>query len=207
VVSLALGVASGVVGATSAALRAYDVESQAADVLDWISLGLGAASFASGLGAAGKAAANVGNRINRAFAKGLSPTDAPVAAKIGSKSGRAAATSGATGGAPAKGPWRIKLAQRRNIAEKIQASHQGEYDLFKNAIHNEGVDPATAVRRMGDANPKRLQSSSNHFKDHMGNPVCASEMWEARIGGAQRVTYLVEYKTQLVTVLQVGGHT
>lgn len=208
VVSLALGVASGVVGATSAALRAYDVESQAADVLDWISLGLGAASFASGLGAAGKAAAKVGNRLNQAFAKGLSPTDVPVAAKIGSKSGtRAAATSSATGGSPAKGPWRIKLAPRRNIAEKIQASHQNDYDLFKNAIHNEGVDPATAVRRMGDANPKRLQSSSNHFRDHQGNPVCASEMWEARIGGSQRVTYLVEYKSQLVTVLQVGGHT
>ncbi|MCU1763733.1 type IV secretion protein Rhs [Pseudomonas sp. 14P_8.1_Bac3] len=201
IAGLALGVASGVIGTAGAALRAYDPESEAAEILDWVSLGLGAGSLAAGMAAAGKASVQWGNRLNKAFSNGLSPNGPPSAAAVGSK-GAAKVSDGFRG----NGPWRIKLADPKSISKQLKRAQQGEYDSFKNAIYHEGVNPAEAARHMGDPKPTFLQSHTKNWKDALGNKVNKVDQWEVRIGGADRVTYLVDDTDKLVTIQQVGGH-
>jgi mRNA-degrading endonuclease RelE of RelBE toxin-antitoxin system len=55
--------------------------------------------------------------------------------------------------------------------------------------------------------PKMLQSVSKAGRDAQGNATNKVNMWEVRIGGKDRVTYLVDDTDRLVTILEVGGHT
>ncbi|WP_460140397.1 RHS repeat-associated core domain-containing protein [Pseudomonas sp. S2_E01] len=204
-VGLAMGVVSGVTGATAAVLRTFDAESEAADILDWVSIGAGGGSVVAGVGAIGKATVHWGNRLGKAFSKGLSPKRPPSASGIGTKTGNAGSSVGE--GFRGNGPWKIKLAEPKSISKQLRRAQQHEYDQFKNVIYHKGVDPAEAVRHMGDPNPKFLQHHSKAWKDLQGNRVNRVDMWEARLGGKDRVTYLVDDTDKLVTVLQVGGHT
>lgn len=204
-VGLAMGVVSGVAGVTATVLRAFDAESEAADILDWVSIGASAGSVLAGAVAIGKATVHCGRRFGQAFSKGLSPKRAPSASGIGTKTGNAG--SAAREGFKGNVPWKVKLADPKNISKQLRPAQQHEYDQFKNAIYHKGVDPAEAVRSMGDPNPKFLQHHSRNWKDFQGNKVNKVDMWEVRLGGKDRVTYLVDDTDKLVTVLQVGGHT
>lgn len=212
VVGLTLGVASGVAEIGAAVLRAYDAKSQAADILDWVSLALAVASTGGAAVAGGKAAAKAGNRLSKAFANGLGPKKAPKVSKIGSRAKSKPGTSKAASNLDQpkkteKGPWTIDRGNGKNVVVHPESDYHKEYDKFKNAIYHQGVDPKTAVAEMGDPNAKLLQRNTNHFRDSLGNEVCPYEQWEVRIGGGHRVTYKVEYEKKLVTTLQVGGHT
>jgi len=105
------------------------------------------------------------------------------------------------------GPWKIKLAKPDKIIKQLGKSQQGEYDKFKNAIYHGRVDPSEAARNMDNPYPKMLQSVSKAGRDAQGNATNKVNMWEVRIGGKDRVTYLVDDTDRLVTILEVGGHT
>ncbi|MFK0090990.1 RHS repeat-associated core domain-containing protein [Pseudomonas sp. NPDC090592] len=73
----------------------------------------------------------------------------------------------------------------------LTKAEQKSFDSFQNAIHNDGVSPRDAAKRMGDANYKLLQKKTN--------------LYQIRLSGGKRVTFTIEDKRAIIR--QVGGHT
>jgi len=68
---------------------------------------------------------------------------------------------------------------------------QQKFDIFQNAIHNDGLPPWEAASLLGDANYKIL-----------GDKV---KIYQIRLSGGQRVHFEIE--GNIVIIRQVGGHT
>ena len=213
VIGLTLAAASTTLGIAGIIVDEVAPQSGIGEILGWASLATGVLSAGAGLGALGKSATQWGGKLANAFKPGLSgkPADAARAMARGmgqgtSRSARAA-TAGMDDAFRGNGPWKIKLAKPDKIIKQLGKSQQGEYDKFKNAIYHGGVDPSEAARNMDNPYPKMLQSVSKAGRDAQGNATNKVNMWEVRIGGKDRVTYLVDDTDRLVTILEVGGHT
>jgi hypothetical protein len=207
IIGLTLAAASTVLGVAGIIVDEVAPESGIGGILGWASLATGVLSAGAGLGALGKSAAKFGSKLYKGLHQPLGPKVAPKAATIGSRPGNAVAggSRGAAAGASStddvalkgNGPVKIKLAKRQNIKEGLSKSAQSEYDTFKNAIHNEGLDAVEASRKMGDPKLTLLEKKLNRF--------------EVRIGGKDRVTFIAHAETSssppYIEILQVGGHT
>jgi len=87
------------------------------------------------------------------------------------------------------GVWNLDKSRAR--FGHLTRVEQEKFDIFQNAIHNEGVSPKEAADRMGDADYKRLQG----------------DQYQIRLSQRNRATFLVDNVHHIVTILQVGGHT
>ncbi len=88
-------------------------------------------------------------------------------------------------------PWTIDKSRATYL--QLTNSEQAKWDAFQNAIQNEGTDPKTEAEQAGDTNYKKLAGAQNQY--------------EIRLSKGTRATFLVDSQAQVVTVLQVGGHT
>jgi mRNA-degrading endonuclease RelE of RelBE toxin-antitoxin system len=70
---------------------------------------------------------------------------------------------------------------------------QNNFDIFQNAIHNDGLHPKEAAKRMGGANFKQLSAKANQY--------------QVRLSQGERVSFQIDESTSTVKILQVGGHT
>jgi mRNA-degrading endonuclease RelE of RelBE toxin-antitoxin system len=87
------------------------------------------------------------------------------------------------------GEW--TLVKKRAKFIPLTAAEQNRYDVFQNAIANKGHHPQEAARLAGDTDYKKLQGNQ----------------YEIRLSQRNRVTFTVDDKNHVVTILQAGGHT
>ncbi len=76
---------------------------------------------------------------------------------------------------------------------QLTNSEQNKYDTFQNEIVQNGVHPREAAAKAGDTNYRKLAGTENQF--------------EIRLSQGARATFLVDDATQVVTMMQLGGHT
>lgn len=86
--------------------------------------------------------------------------------------------------------WTINKAKAK--IGLLTKSEQVNWDCFQNNVATKGEAPSTAAKSCGDMNYKKLGGA---------------DIYEIRLGGKARATFTVDSTTQVVTVLQVGGHT
>jgi hypothetical protein len=77
--------------------------------------------------------------------------------------------------------WDIELTQ----------AEQAKFDIFQNAIQNDGMSPRDAANLAGDTNFKRLSDGS----------------YQIRLSQRARVKMWINWDAQTVRIVQVGGHT
>ncbi|MFJ3482579.1 hypothetical protein ACIPL1_04260 [Pseudomonas sp. NPDC090202] len=87
--------------------------------------------------------------------------------------------------------WTLNKENARFRAQ-LSASAQGKWDIFQNAIYR-GSYPKDAAKLAGGMDYKMLSGSSNQY--------------QIRLSGSERATFRIDEVRQIVTVLQVGGHT
>lgn len=90
-------------------------------------------------------------------------------------------------------PWTYDKSQMRYKGQ-LTKSEQGKFDIFQNAIQNEGLHPRLAAEMAGDTDYKNLQG--NQF--------------QIRLSQSARATFLVEDAgggNGTVVMLELGGHT
>jgi hypothetical protein len=85
--------------------------------------------------------------------------------------------------------WKINKSGAKFSAELTDAD-QKKWDAFQNEVHH-GTHPKEAAKK----------HRCDDYKVLSGN------QYQIRLSGKQRATFLVDEKTQTVTVKQVGGHT
>lgn len=74
---------------------------------------------------------------------------------------------------------------------EISNSEQAKFDEWQNAVNNDGTHPKTAAEN----------ARCDDYKNLSGNE------FQIRLGGKNRVVFEVDDENEVVTVLQVGGHT
>ncbi|MEA5497716.1 hypothetical protein VB834_03365 [Limnoraphis robusta Tam1] len=74
---------------------------------------------------------------------------------------------------------------------QLTKAEQAKFDIFQDEIHNHGLHPKDAAKEAGDTDYKQLKG--NQF--------------QIRLSGRERATFLVDDENEIVTILQVGGHT
>lgn len=208
VLGLVLAGVSATLGVAGIIVDEVAPESGVGKILGWASLATGLASAGAGLAAVGKSAAQWGSKLAGAFKSGLSGRGGAAAGRemarglsragsSGQRTARAVVSNADDIGLRGNGPTKIKLPHARDIKEGLTPGAQFEYDTFKNAIHNEGLDAVRASQRMGDPKLKLLNRQTRQF--------------EVRISGGDRVTFINHAQTSTtgpyVEILQVGGHT
>lgn len=85
--------------------------------------------------------------------------------------------------------WTIDKTKARfgNLGNAAQA----KWDAFQNAVRDSGRHPAEVASQIGDSNYKALNQ----------------EVYQIRLGYADRATFTLDEVASVVRVLQVGGHT
>ena len=83
------------------------------------------------------------------------------------------------------------LDKSRADYRDLQKAEQEKFDVFQDAIHNEGLHPREAAQRAGETKYEQLQG----------------DQYQIRLGGKNRATFRVDNQNEVVTILQVGGHT
>ena len=86
-------------------------------------------------------------------------------------------------------PWTLD----KSVAEyaTLTNAEQAKFDIFQNAIQNQQKHPKQAAEEAGDTDYKLLQG----------------DQYQIRLSQGNRVTFRVNPTTQVVMILQVGGHT
>jgi hypothetical protein len=94
-----------------------------------------------------------------------------------------------------KRPTAIKWTLDKSRARfgQLTPAEQAKFDIFQNAIANEGMSPKNAAERMGDAHYKLLKGTRDQY--------------QIRLSQQNRATFIVDNAHHKVTILQVGGHT
>lgn len=85
------------------------------------------------------------------------------------------------------------LDKSRATFKNLTPAEQAKFDIFQNAIANEGMSPKDAAAKMRDADYKLLQGTKNQY--------------QIRLSQHNRATFIVDNANHKVTILQVGGHT
>ena len=88
-------------------------------------------------------------------------------------------------------PWTVDKSNADfSMWDDLTQAEQNHWDEFQNAIANEGMHPKDAASTW-DSNYKCLQG----------------DQYQIRLSRGSRATFQVDTDGQIVTVLQVGGHT
>lgn len=209
IAGVTLAAASAVLGVAGAIVDEVAPGSVAGEILGWASLATGLASAGVGVAGLGRSAVRAGNKLANAFKSGLSPTGDDVAraakavagsskpgrggfgGKIGGKGAQKAAN--ARNAAPQvveePKPWRMTQEKLRGFKE-LNKAETGKWKAFEQALE-EGMHPKDAANMIGGADFKQLKGSQ----------------FQIRLSLANRVTFEIDYKARLTSILQVGGHT
>ena len=89
--------------------------------------------------------------------------------------------------------WTLDKTKLNGNVGQLTNSEQNRYDTFQNEIVANGVHPREAAARAGDTNYRKLAGTENQF--------------EIRLSQGARATFLVDDAAQVVSILQIGGHT
>jgi hypothetical protein len=162
-----------------------------------------------GLAGLGKSAVRAGNKLVNAFKAGLSPTGDDVAkaskavagsskgsrggygGKVGGKGAQKAAKARSAPQQPAEEPrqWTVTEQKLRGF-KQLNQTETDKWNSFRSAL-DQGMEPKVAANLIGDSNFKLLKGSQ----------------FQIRLSLANRVTFEIDYKARLTSILQVGGHT
>jgi hypothetical protein len=88
--------------------------------------------------------------------------------------------------------WTIEKSAK-NFNSHLGVAAQATWDRFQNAVH-QGMHPKIAAQQAGDTDYKLLGTAK------IGQ-------FQIRLSHGDRATFTVDESTQVVKVLQVGGHT
>lgn len=195
ILALGLGIASGLTGVASGVVGELAPQSQAGEILGWVSLGLGVASAGAGWLATRSVITQGGRMLGKDF-KGVADKPLKYAYAPGNKSYKGAkpfvTKSKVTEDAASK-KWTVSGPKDKNIKDGLTKSSMEEYQTFRNAIETEGLSPVEASKKLGDPKYTVLNKHTNQA--------------EVRIGGKDRVTFTFSKHDFMVNILQVGGHT
>ena len=195
VLGLGLGIASGLAGVASSVVGELAPQSQAGEILGWVSLGLGIASAGVGLLATRSVITQGGRLLGKDF-KGVADKPLKYAYAPGNKGFKGVKTVVSKSKAPegaSPNKWRVAGPKDKNIKEGLTKNSLDEYQTFRRAIETEGLSPVEASKRLGDPKYTVLNKHTNQA--------------EIRIGGKDRVTFTFSKSDFMVNILQVGGHT
>jgi RHS repeat-associated protein len=217
VASLTLALASGFVSITGSIADEIAPESGVGELLGYVSLGLGLASFASALGAAAHGAGKVAG----AFKSGLSANPREAAANMsrgmGGRATRAASSSTRSGSStgPAESTstrWTYKThGGRRNIDgfAALTDQERAKFFRFKDAVKDNGMQPGDAAQLLGSqtrynemvpfksATPHQLRDPD--FFNQTGYT-------EIRLSGGTRLFFYADHDKRTLT-MHAFGHT
>jgi RHS repeat-associated protein len=217
VASLTLALASGFVSITGSIADEIAPESGVGELLGYVSLGLGLASFASALGAAAHSAGKVAG----AFKSGLSANPREAAANMsrgmGGRATRAASSSTRSGSStgPAESTstrWTYKThGGRRNIDgfAALTDQERAKFFRFKDAVKDNGMQPGDAAQLLGSqtrynemvpfksATPHQLRDPD--FFNQTGYT-------EIRLSGGTRLFFYADHDRRTLT-MHAFGHT
>lgn len=210
--AMGLGIASGVTAIGSEVAYAYDPQSRVGELLGWVSMGLGIASAAAGALA-----------VRQAVAQTLKPRpylvkladEPPVMlvereyATFGMPYPKGSAKSGKAGGAAAQAepPARWTVAEEFSNHDYLPSGKPGKvavrrYDEFKAAVES-NVKPSEAAR----AYPGSSQDPYPNYRFFYPNSVHKGfDHVHMRLGGADRLFYLVNNETRQIRIMQRGAH-
>lgn len=87
-------------------------------------------------------------------------------------------------------PWTVNKSKAK-FSSELTDSDQAKWDAFQNAVHNKHLHPKEAAKSV----------RCDDYK------VLTGTQYQVRLSQKQRATFTVDEKTQVMTVLQVGGHT
>lgn len=87
------------------------------------------------------------------------------------------------------GEWRLDM--RRAKLYPLNRVEERNFEIFRSAIEDRGLDPIHAAREVGDSNYTNL----------------GLNLYEIRISGRSRVFFFVDRTNRVVRIHQVGGHT
>jgi RHS repeat-associated protein len=191
IASLTLAVASGVAGIASAIAQEVAPQSELGDMLGYVSLGLGLASFSAGLGATAQGAGKVAN----AFKPGLSGDPQRAATAMASAMGRTAARDGSS-----TVKWTYTTPRKLPGFERLEGSSLDRFFKFKNAIRDFGMAPEDAAMLLGK-NTKFRQITAFD-----SNSASETGMTEIKLNIGLRLFFLVNRDTRVVTLHKIG-HT
>lgn len=214
VTSLTLAIASAVVGITSAIVEEVYPQSDAGEILGYISLGLGLASLGAGFGAGAKGAGQVAG----AFKSGLSGDSRAAARSMASGMGGRSAQGARA--APTKWTYKTygfkgKVANHKTGTgaipgfDDLDDVSKAKFFRFKDAIRDKGMAPDDAAELLGG---RTRYKEMIPFKT--ANPRDASQpgffnktgYTEIRLNGGKRLFFYVEKDTRTVT-MHAFGHT
>ncbi|MDB5995837.1 MAG: hypothetical protein JWP42_2973 [Pseudomonas sp.] len=210
VASLTLALASGITGSASAIAREVIPQSGLGEVLGYVSLGLGLASFGAGAGAAARGA----GRVAGAFRSGLSGNSQTAARAMarGMSERTARATSSTQSAEASSAHWTYKTYNaQRNIPgfEALDDASRAKFFRFKDAIKDEGMTPGEAAEQLGgktyynemvpfkSPNPRQLLDPQ-YFND--------TGYTEIRLSQGMRLFFYVNKDTRTATMFKFG-HT
>ncbi len=199
VAALGLAVTSGLAGIASEVVNELAPDSQAGEILGWISFGLGLASLGAGLAAGAKAAVNAGRKMASAFSKGLSPNkdDAARAARRLRGGGRArqnASRANAPVEEAAERPWQLI---RPDAEDYVYATHKTMADEFFQLVESD-MSPVQAARRSRMYYEEFGPAGDGRKVTHV--------FFTASKGRGERIYLLEDSKQRVCRVLRAGGH-
>ncbi|MHC8289275.1 RHS repeat domain-containing protein [Pseudomonas sp. XS1P51] len=219
IASLTLALASGITGIASEVAHEVMPQSELGDVLGYVSMGLGLASFAAGAGAAAQGASKVAGAFRsglsgdsreagRAMARGMSGG----ATRAGSSRTTAMAGSSTRSAEASSARWTVKFYNsQRGVPgfDSLDDVSKAKYFRFKNAIKDEGLTPSQAAEQLGgktyynemvpfkSPNPRQLLEP-RYFND--------TGYTEIRLNQGMRLFFYVNNDTRTATMFKFG-HT
>jgi hypothetical protein len=209
IASLTLAVASGVAGLASSIAQEVAPQSELGNILGYVSLGLGLASFASGLGAAAQGASKAAG----AFKSGLSgdPQDAAKAMASG-MGGKASKSRGYVKGKGAKkaqqkalrpeveeGPrtWSFNEPSRLDGFEQLEGVALDRYTQFKTAMTGGVVPPNQVADAMGGF------TKFKQMKPFVKSQPDQSALSEIRLNGPLRAIFFINHDDRIIHMVKI----
>ncbi|MGX9862745.1 RHS repeat domain-containing protein [Pseudomonas moraviensis] len=203
VAALGLAVTSGLAGIASEVVNELAPDSQAGEILGWISFGLGLASLGAGLAAGAKAAVNAGRKMASAFSQGLSGRGAGKAGKYLKRTGKGAKAAAKKVNAPvepvADEPWQLVRATGTDdvFSAPVYDNYRKKADDFYKLIES-NKSARQAAGEAGLAYSELAKYSQTRKLTHV---------YMTKItGGGHRIYLLEDSATRVCKVLQSGGH-
>jgi RHS repeat-associated protein len=209
IASLTLAVASGVAGLASSIAQEVAPQSELGNILGYVSLGLGLASFATGLGAAAQGASKAAG----AFKSGLSgdPPDAAKAMASG-MGGKASKSRGYVKGKGAKkaqqkalrpeveeGPrtWSFNEPSRLDGFEQLEGVALDRYTQFKTAMTGGVVPPNQVADAMGGF------TKFKQMKPFVKSQPDQSALSEIRLNGPLRAIFFINHDDRIIHMVKI----
>jgi len=203
VAALGLAVTSGLSSIASEVVNELEPESQAGNILGWITFGLGLASFGAGLGAGARAGVNAGRKLAGAWAQGASGKGAGAAGKemakgmIKGKGAKAAAKARKAAEPVAEEvKWTLVRPKDKMNIVRIEARKATEdrAELFMKHIEAGNSPTSAAALIHADYTPMYGPASSGAKPMHL------------YLSQGDRIYLTENTKHKIVTIKQVGGH-